>query len=84
MAFKKKYKHRFSTTKRSARRKILSCTQPHTAGISLSTREDIPERDSDRFQKIQEVTIPSVVRQLFDSTTRYFSYREMMLIKQRC
>ena len=30
------------------------------------------------FKRSQEVTIPSVVRQLFDSTTRYFSYPEMM------
>lgn len=30
------------------------------------------------FKRSQEVTIPSVVRQVFGSTTRYFSYPELM------
>jgi len=68
----------FSTTNGSARKRILSCPQPHGAGISLSTRKDIPEGGRDRFRKIPEATIPSVVRELFADTTRYFLYPQLM------
>ena len=79
MAFKKKVQASLFPPQRDPREEKFYLALNRTVQAFLYPPEKIfLSAIAIDFKRSQEVTIPNVVRQLFDSTTRYFSYPEMM------
>ena len=75
MAFKKKLQASLFPPQRDPREEKFYLALNRTVQAFLYPPEKIfLSAIAIDFKRSQEVTIPSVVRQLFDSTTRYFSY----------